>query len=252
MDKPNFSRTIFVLALCAATGFAQNSILSENIDQILQRVDQFRGLQKDHQSNLTIEIMEGDAPQTSSSYMVRVHPESPSRSVLLRSLTPEVERGNLILSRSSEMWILTRKTSRAIPISVQQRLLGDASIGDILNVDFQGRYQGSVADSGQFLFLDLQAKTPDAVYERIQMRIRPRDGRPIQANFLTRSGRLLKTMRYRGFVRTNNQEIASLLEIHDALHTLQWTRVRFAQFQPVKFPPGMFDKNNLRTLQSTE
>jgi hypothetical protein len=79
--------------------------------------------------------------------------------------------------------------------------------------------------------------------------VEPRTGRPLEARFLSRSGRLLKTVRYLSFVRSAGRELAAELEIRDGVDTARTTRVRFSRYAAGKFPPGTFDKGNLRELQ---
>lgn len=244
--------TISVVLLLSVAASGQVAWTQERLDSLLSCVDRFRGLEGDHQSDLEIETWEDGKPGESSKYRLKVHPSPSARAVLLRVLSPDVEKGNLILSSGQDMWILTRRTSRPVPVSVQQRLLGDASIGDVLNVELRGRYRGSVTEVGQFLSLDLEASRPDALHERIQLRVRAGSARPVEARFLTRSGKLLKSLRYKGFVRTGGQELASELEILDAVNVKRQTRVRFSHFVPGKFPVGTFGKDNLRDLQTRD
>jgi Outer membrane lipoprotein-sorting protein len=252
MDDRRIRWTIPVILLIASLAQGQDAWPRERLDSLLAKVDRYRGLAGDHRSDLEIEFREDGKVTASSRYRLRVHPSASSRDVLLRVLSPEVENGNLILSSGQDMWILTRRTSRPVPVSVQQRLLGDASIGDVLNVDLCGRYRGSVIISGQFLDVNLEAVHPDALYGRIRLRLHSGSARPVESEFLTRSGRRLKNVRYGRFIRSFGQDLASELEITDVTSPSRLTRVRFSHFVTGKFPLSTFDKDNLRNLQDED
>jgi outer membrane lipoprotein-sorting protein len=179
--------------------------------------------------------------------MVRFRGEE--RDILLRYLTPAVEHNNLILSRDDKMWIYTSKTSRPIPISMQQRLLGDASIGDVLNVELRNRYKGSMSRQGKSLLLELESITASALYDKIKLTVDGTTYRPIQAEFLTRNGKPLKGLRFVSFVKSNGKEIASQLEITDRIEKARITRIKFSGFQFTVLPDSYFSKDNLRNMQ---
>jgi len=243
----------FLLALAAAPPAAcQESWSAARVDSLLARVDRYRGLAEDHRCDIEISGFERDKGTGSNLYRARVHPSERRRDVLLRVLSPESEKGNLILSRGREMWILTRRTSRPVPVSAQQRLLGDASIGDVLNVELHGSYAGTARPDGNALLLELAATAPAALYERIELRVDPATARPLEARLLARTGRLLKTVRYRGFLRSSGLVLASDLEILDAVNPDRTTRVRFSRFAPERFPSGTFEKETLGSLRASE
>jgi len=243
----------FLIALAAALPAAcQESWSAARIDSLLARVDRYRGLADDHRCDIEISTFDRSTATGTNLYRARVHPAPSRRDVLLRVLSPESEKGNLILSQGREMWILTRRTSRPVPVSAQQRLLGDASIGDVLNVELHGNYSGMARPDGNASFLVLEATTTNALYERIELRVDPATARPLEARLLARTGRLLKTVRYRGFLRSSGHVLASDLEILDAVNPDRTTRVRFSRFAPERFPSGTFEKEALGSLRSAE
>lgn len=219
------------------------------VDSILQKVDQYRGLPKSHAFDLEIRLLENGKVATANTYRSFVRFDGENRDVLLRTLAPQSERNNLILSQGDKMWVCTRKTSRPIPISMQQRLLGDASVGDILNVDLRRRYKGTVASSKGRLLLTLEATGANSLYDRVKLLVEEGSCRPIRAEFLTRNGKSLKVLKYTGFVRTSGRELVSNLEIQDQVQTSRTTQVKFSSFQATQVPDANFDRNNLRNLR---
>jgi hypothetical protein len=216
------------------------------IDSLLLEADRYRGLVGEHSSRLEITVQDGDRT-TSNLYALRVHPAPEGRSVLLRTLAPASEKGTVVLSRPDGMWILPASSSRPIPISAQQRLLGDASVGDVLNVELAGRYDGTESVSGGTRHLELAARSAGMLYERIAFDIDAASARPLSARFLSRDGRELKRLRHLGFVRSQGRELASELELVDAATPARRTLVRFSRFRPARFPSGTFEKEGMRS-----
>lgn len=226
--------------------FAATAADPGRIDSLLREVDRYRGLVGDHSSRLEISV-ECDGLATSNLYALRVHPDPEGRSVLLRTLAPASEKGNVVLSRPDGMWILPSTSSRPVPISPLQRLLGDASVGDVLNVELAGRYDGTESVSGGTRHLELAARAAGTLYERIALDIDATSARPVSARFLSRDGRELKRLRHLGFVRSQGRELASELELVDAATPARRTLVRFSRFRSARFPSGTFEKEGMRS-----
>ena len=63
------------------------------------------------------------------------------------------------------MWIQTKKTTRPIPITMSQRLMGDVAVGDIIDVDLSGKYDGKILQKDTSVAIDLVANTNSALYK---------------------------------------------------------------------------------------
>jgi hypothetical protein len=96
-----------------------------------------------------------------------------------------------------------------VRLSPQQRLLGQASNGDVVTANFAKDYQAMVAteeevqdgdrQKRQSYKLALSAKVPDATYHHIDLWVEAANSRPIKARFYSESGKLLKTAYYRRY-----------------------------------------------------
>lgn len=236
------------MGLPATAGNGQDSL----IDGILRQVDRYRGLERSYTADLEIKYYENNKEKSGNTFRAMVRFREQKRDILLRYLTPATDYNNLILSRDDKMWIYMRKTSRPIPISMQQRLLGDASVGDVLNVEFRNRYKGTMTRQDKTILISLDAVNASALYEKVQLTVDERSYRPIQARFLTRNGKELKLLRFVSFIKTNGREIASQMEIADRIEKARMTRIKFSGFSFSVLPAGYFEKDNLRTMQFGE
>jgi hypothetical protein len=227
-------------------GQSQSSV---TIDSILTKVDHYRGLTCDYSAETGIQNLKNGRIDASNNLKLWVHWEENSRKVLLRYLSPSNERDNLVLSYEEKMWIMTRSTSRPIPVSMSQRLLGGASIGDVANIEWRGNYEGTVERKDSLMVLNLSAIKKNALYEKITLTIRSKDCRPISADFLSKSGKSLKEAQFESFERVSNQEVVTKMTINDRLNAGLSTVVSFGAYKKEVLPSGYFDKNNLVNIR---
>ena len=102
----------------------------------------------------------------------------------------------------------TRRRKRSVRISPQQRLIGQAAIGDVLTVNFACDYAGTLLGDETIADAERQprtagtrpeAATGTAVYSRVEYWVEHGSFHPVKAKFYSDSGRLLKILYYRGF-----------------------------------------------------
>ncbi len=96
---------------------------------------------------------------------------------LVRYVEPRRDAGKMVLLKGSALWFYDPASKASIRISPQQRLLGQASEGDVLSVNLARDYKSKItgeetlqdADRKDRVcwHLDMAASTPDAIYNRI-------------------------------------------------------------------------------------
>ena len=128
---------------------------------------------------------------------------------LVRYVEPPRDAGKIALFDNRDLWFYDPSSKASVRISPQQRLIGQASIGDVLTVNFVVDYAGTllgdetIADAErqqrQCWHLDLKAVTDTATYNRVEYWVEHGSFHPIKAKFYSDSGRLLKILYYRGY-----------------------------------------------------
>jgi len=98
---------------------------------------------------------------------------------LVSYVGPPRDAGKLVLENALEMWFYDPSSEASIRISPQQRLLGQASTGDVVTVNLAHDYRADDAISEDITDgdraprrcykLNLQAAVPDATYHRIEL-----------------------------------------------------------------------------------
>lgn len=115
----------------------------------------------------------------------------------LVSILDGADKGNRILLSHKGMFIAPKNSSRAVRITPIQRLLGQASYGDLAGLRFSENYTPTIlTQKGDTTTLALVAKKSSATYYKIVFVINSDDQRPISAQAYLRSGKLYKKMHY--------------------------------------------------------
>jgi len=81
-----------------------------------------------------------------------------------------------------DLWVFLPDISKPLRISLQQRLLGDVSNGDLARANFVGDYMPSIEEVRQaFYVLLLKAKSEDVTYGSIKLWVDKKSFRPLKA-----------------------------------------------------------------------
>ncbi|POB65316.1 outer membrane lipoprotein-sorting protein, partial [Vibrio vulnificus] len=110
-----------------------------------------------------------------------------------------VEAGQKMLMLQDNYWLQMPKSRRPIRITPMQKLLGEASVGDISTLtwseDYQGiwvaseKVQGLAGESVATQRLQLTAKTSGASYQIIDLWLTEQENFPLKADLYLRSGK---------------------------------------------------------------
>lgn len=174
---------------------------------------------------------------------------------LVRYVAPERDAGKLILYNGKDLWFYDPASQASIRLSPQQRLLGQASNGDVVTVNFARDYRAVSADEEatqdgerqprQCLKLTLEAATPDASYHRIDMWVDAASHQPVKARFYAQSGALLKTAYYRRYQTVFGAERPTETVIIDGLDPGWVTVMRYGAWVRREVPEAWLQRDYL-------
>src|SRR5687768_7153229 len=145
-------------------------VFAEDATSILSRSDAFRNGMDSFSIDVELVSFEGSKSESSK---FRVYGKGSERSVV-EFTAPAAEKGKFLLMLRDAMWIYMPSASRPIRISPLQRLMGQASNGDVARTSFAVDYTAlsatpvREADRDAWL-LELAAKDPAVAYKRIQL-----------------------------------------------------------------------------------
>jgi outer membrane lipoprotein-sorting protein len=174
---------------------------------------------------------------------------------LLRFNSPARDAGKVMLKNGSDLWFYDPGTKASVRISPQQRLIGQASNGDVVTVNFARDYTAEVSAEEDIqdgerktrhaTKLLLSAASADATYGSIELWLDAASQAPLKARFIADSGRLLKTAYYRKFQPQLGRDRPTEVVIIDGLDPAWITVMRYSDFAWRNVPDEWFQRDYL-------
>jgi outer membrane lipoprotein-sorting protein len=214
---------------------------------IVARADAYRSALDSFVVDVELTSYRGASVQSTS--MVRVYGKGADRS-LVEFLAPASDKGRRLLMLRDAMWIYMPSASRPIRISPLQRLMGEASNGDIARSNFSVDYDAVAAEEGlldgrRVWIVELAAKDPATAYSRVRLSVDAASFEPRRAELFAASGKLLKTAHYRKFESMAGRRVVSEIEIEDQLRRGNRTVMRYSNLAERNNPDRMFTRDAL-------
>ena len=213
-----------LLALAAAHARA------DDVSTLLKAADKYRMSSENMQVDTQISVVNADGtPDKERRYVVFAQARHQSL-VLMQS---PAEKGQKVLMLGDDFWLLMPNSQRPLRITPMQKLLGDASTGDIATMSWAEDYTGSIADeepcgepAQPCLHLSLQASRKGVTYQRIELWIGKARHEPVRADLFVQSDKLAKQAR---FVMDRPAAPTAVTEmlLNDQLTSKKLTHVRY-------------------------
>lgn len=215
---------------------------------ILRAADEARGNVSGLGWEVTIESAEGERITDTLMYDIKVR----AFNVAGLSLAPPKYRGNKILMLNSNMWFYKPGLSKPVPISLRQKLMGDAAYGDIASTNYAEHYAATrlpddVVDGKDCYVFDLRAKTEKVTYDRIIYWVEKQRELGIKADYYTVSGKKFKSasMEYGNTIKlaAKPHPFLSRITMHGELldGAVTYLYLRNPRIEPI--PDYVFDLN---------
>ncbi len=230
-------------------------------DDILAASDAIRNPGRPFSVTVTLtEFQSGKQVDTSTlvSYS-RTQEKGGQFSSLIRFVLPARDAGKLMLKNGNDMWFYDPTSKASVRLSPQQRLLGQASNGDVATVNFAKDYKAALLGDDDIQDgerrtrkahkLALIAAAPDATYASIEMWVDAENNRPIKARFFAESSRLLKTAYYRHYQPQLGAERPTETVIIDGLNPQSVTLMRFSDYKARAVPDAWMQRDYLPRFQ---
>jgi hypothetical protein len=219
------SRFLPLLLLASAPALA-----ADNVAALLKQADAFRLPAESVKVETQVELYKNDARDKERLYTVYVKPGR--RSLVLMKSPSEI--GQKVLMLADQFWLLMPESQRPLRITATQKLLGEASTGDIANMTWSEDYDGQVA--GEFdcpappadfpdlappakarrcLRLDLAAARSGVTYARVDLLLDKATHMPIKADLYVGSGKRAKEAWYAPKPVDGHPRIMAMLLLDD-------------------------------------
>lgn len=223
-----------LIVLVAVTAFRARA---DDGATILRRVDQVRNPMESFAMDVELTSYTNGSKAETSKF--RVYGKGSDKSVV-EFVAPATEKGKFLLMLRDAMWIYMPSASKPIRISPLQRLMGQASNGDVARTNFTVDYNAVAVGEEELegkktWVLDLVAKDPSIAYNKVRLWVDRTSNEPMRADFYVVSGKLIKRASYRG----------RGVDIEDLLRAGNHTIMQYGNLTARANPDKMFTKDSL-------
>jgi hypothetical protein len=229
-DEMNKGIVMKNFALFAALAIAASGALAQDVPALLKAADKYRMSSDNMQVDTQISVFNTDgSPDKERRYTVFAQARHQSL-VLMQS---PAEKGQKVLMLGDDFWLLMPGSQRPLRITPMQKLLGDASTGDIATMSWAEDYSGSVAGeepcgepAQKCLHLSLNAARKGVTYQRIELWLGKARNEPVKADLYVQSDKLAKQARFVMDKATAPTSVTAML-LRDQLTNKKETQVRY-------------------------
>ena len=249
--------TLILTVMLTASGAGAETPSAQDI---VRAADAIRNPSRPFRTRLTLtEFVSGqERDRTVLLVHARLDPTSGQFRNLVRYLEPRRDTGKAVLLGGRSLWFFDPASNSSVRISPQQRLLGQAAIGDVLTInmaaDYSARIVGveTIQDAQRVertcWHLVLEPRTDLAVYGRVDYWVEQSNSRPIKAKAWSDSGRVLKVLYYRAFEERLGAARPSEIVIVDAVDAALVTTARLNDWAWDDIPESWFQRDALAHL----
>jgi len=189
------------------------------------------------------------AVDRSSRYQVFIKGDNKS---LVKFLEPE-DRGKYLLTVDELMWFYLMSASRPIRVTPLQRLSGNASNGDVAQMNLAQNYtpvslKEELLDAAPVYVMDLEAKDSNATYQKMTYWIARDTTLPVKAEFRLASGKASKRALFVEYQKVDGRMLLRRQEIYDQLRNDEKTVLEYQKYERRDLPDKLFNKNYRQEL----
>ncbi len=240
------------------------SAIAQDVPSLLKAADRFRMSADNLQVETQINVVNADGtPDKERRYTVFAQARRQSL-VLMQS---PAEKGQKVLMLGDDFWLLMPQSQRPLRITPMQKLLGDASTGDIATLSWADDYTGQFLGVEQCeaasatstvsgaapaertigpaqangptqpcLHLSLNATRKGVTYQRIELWLGKTRFEPLKADLYVLSDKLAKQARF-VFDRATAPTMVTEMVLTDQVSNHKTTHVRYLNRKERQVPP---------------
>ena len=225
MYKP--PHALIFAALLAALG--ASSARAADVKALLKDADAYRLPDQSMRVETEVKVYKADALDKTRLYTVYTKPGRRSL-VVFRS---SAERGQKMLMLGDDFWLVMPTSQRPLRITPMQKLLGDASTGDVASLtwaeDYDGRIVGEeTVDGVPCIKLDIVGQRKGVSYPRIVLYIAKQGHYPVTAELYVASEKLAKLASFKLGTEGGRRTVIAMILV-DRLQKDRRTELRYLE-----------------------
>ena len=243
-----------IVALIASL-MATSTFAADNIAALLKQADAYRLPAESVRVDTHVELYRDNALDKERLYTVYVKPGR--RSLVLMKSPSEI--GQKVLMLADQFWLLMPDSQRPLRITPSQKLLGEASTGDIATMTWSDDYDGKITDepdcplpppglpdapaptkARRCLHLDLAQARNGVTYARVELYLDKASRMPIKADLYVGSGKRAKEAWYFPKPLDGQPRIMTMVLLDD-IQPNRRTVIRYRSIVPRTAPDEFFN-----------
>ena len=223
------------------------SVKIPDAQQLLEFIDSLRGY-KDQ--SFTFELSNISFKNNKQKNRNKLAVKVLNDASLIEFTAPARSKGRKILKQAQNMWIRFPGTRNVLRISPAQRLLGEASNGDVtgtnFSLDYTATYEGTeMLDDKPVFKLNLTAKHDKTTYKHVVFFLDSKSHLPLRSNFYARSGKLAKQAYYTKFKEFDGDLKLHRMKLVNPIIEGSYTWMMFDNYQKQDLNAAIFHKDAL-------
>jgi outer membrane lipoprotein-sorting protein len=209
-------------------------------EEILQKADEVRNPSDSFAMTVDVETKGEDDAR----FDVKIKGKDKT---LIKTLKPARDVGRNMLMLDENMWSYVPNLKRAVRVSLNQKLTGQAANGDISRMRWHGDYDAVIEKETKAEWvLHLKARKKGLTYERIRVWIKKNKFHPSQAEYLSGAGKVLKNASFSGYKNIAGAVRPTVILITDATDRSKASRIIIRSMADEDFPNSLFHQNSLK------
>lgn len=170
---------------------------------------------------------------------------------LARFVSPPRDRGKIMLSDGYDLWFYTPELRRPVPISRQQRLIGQISNGDVIVTNFEFAYDSTLlgevpCGANDCYSLMLTRRSAEVTYPKVNYLVEKGSYRPYKAAYFSLDDKLLKEVWYLDYKLLLGRERPSKIKVTDPRRGSGYSVMEYSDVRFESLPLSRFTKESIQ------
>lgn len=218
----------------------ETALAAPAADEILKKADEVRNPSDSFAMTVDVESKGEDDAR----FDVKIKGKDKT---LIKTLKPSRDVGRNMLMLEENMWSYVPNLKRAVRVSLNQKLTGQAANGDISRMRWHGDYDAEIEkETKEEWILQLKARKKGLTYERIRAWIKKDKFHPVKAEYLSSAGKVLKNASFSGYKIIAGDVRPTIILITDATDQSKASRIIIRSMADEDFPNSLFHQNSLK------
>ncbi|WP_299963910.1 outer membrane lipoprotein-sorting protein [uncultured Roseobacter sp.] len=261
LDRRDFNKLLFGTLSTAGLGLGALPALAGTADTLLSQADRIRNPQTTFAVDVELVDYNRGKVKDRTSVTVYARPATSNFQTLVHINSPARDRGKIMLRNGNILWLYDPASKASVRISPRQRLLGNASNGDVVSSNLVGDYSAQLAGSEAIVDGDRQNRScqklmlkqsrNSATYSSIEFWVDASNNQPVKGKYYTKSGKLIKVAWYRKLKSQMGARRPTEVVIADGFNPNSVTTMNMSNFRAKEIPASWFSKEWLPNFRAS-